>query len=194
MKLLELRCPVCTHALAADNDDLVVACTQCHTPIFLDEETGLRPINLRFATPSQGEQVVKWLPIWLFQGRVTLHQRETQGRGKTQEAEQFWRAPRYFYIPAWALTLSTIEKLSMPMLENQPVFQALVTNQLNEVPLQPAVLSAEDAEKLVDFLVLEMEVQRNDWLKTIRFDVALGEPALWALPAGEGNRLIAREA
>ena len=116
-----------------------------------------------------------------------------QGRGKTREAERFWSEPRYFYIPAWALNLSTIEKLSMPLLENQPVFRPLVANQQDEIPLEPAVLAAEDAEKLVDFLVLELEVLRDDWLKTIQFDVTLGKPALWALPAGQGNRLVALE-
>lgn len=193
MKLLELRCPVCARPIAAENDDLVVACAHCHTPISLDEEKGLRPMAVRYVAPAANAQVVTWLPLWLFQGRVSLQQRETQGRGKTRDAEQFWSAPRYFYIPAWALTLSTIEKLSMPMLASQPVFRPLAEGGQGEIPLQPAVLSAEDAEKLVEFLVLEMEAQRDDWLKTIQFDVSLGAPAFWALPAGPGNQLVVQE-
>ena len=193
MKLVELRCPVCARPLAAENDDLVVGCGHCRTPISLDEEKGLRPMTVRYAAPKSGAQVVSWLPMWLFQGRVALHRRDTQGRGKTKDAERFWSAPRYFYIPAWALTLSTIEKLSMPMLENQPVFRPLAAGQQGDFPLQPAVLSADDAAKLVEFLVLELEVERQDWLKTIEFDVSLGAPAFWALPAGPGDRLVAAE-
>jgi|GEM_PF-388329 hypothetical protein len=193
MKLLELRCPVCARPLSAENDDLVVACAHCHSPIALDEEQGLRVMEIRYAAPEADAQVVSWLPMWLFQGQVSLHRRETQGRDKTQDAERFWSTPRYFYIPAWAMTLRTIEQLSMPMLARQPVFRPVAENQPGEIPLQPAVLSAADAEKLAEFLVLEMEAQRDDWLKTIAFDVTLGAPALWALPAGPGNRLVVKE-
>jgi hypothetical protein len=54
-------------------------------------------------------------------------------------------------------------------------------------------VSPDDARKLLEFLVLEIEVQRKDWLKDIAFEVAASEAALWALPAEAERRLVALE-
>jgi len=52
------------------------------------------------------------------------------------------------------------------------------------VRLTPVVVSAEDARKLLEFLVLSLEAGRDDWLKTLDFQIEVGAPELWAL-AGE---------
>jgi hypothetical protein len=189
MKLVPLQCPVCNQSLPAGNDDLVVACGNCRNAILLDEQ-GLRPLPVTFAQPRPGTTPTAWVPVWLFQGQVTLHRRETQGGNAEKEARSFWSQPRYFYIPAWDITLQGLQQISLPMLRAQPRFSPLPAGAIPSTPFQPVTVSAEDAQKLTEFLVLELEVDRQDWLKSISFDISLGQPALWILPQSQGNLVV----
>ena len=47
---------------------------------------------------------------------------------------------------------------------------------------------------MIEFIILDLEVQRDDWLQSIVFRVEVDEPVLWAVPAvraGQGWRLVA---
>jgi hypothetical protein len=48
------------------------------------------------------------------------------------------------------------------------------------VQLIPVVVSAEDARKMLEFLILAVEASRDDWLKTLDFQIEAGPPELWA--------------
>jgi hypothetical protein len=97
MKLLLLRCPVCQNGLQPHDDDVVLICPQCHTPILLDE-SGLSVYPLRYAQPTSNKPA-QWRPFWLFEGLVRLTTRQTQGGG--QSAAQMWGAPRRLhFVPA----------------------------------------------------------------------------------------------
>ena len=49
--------------------------------------------------------------------------------------------------------------------------------------LTPAVVSAEDARKMLEFLIFTLEAGRDDWLKTLDFTIEAGLPELWAIAA-----------
>lgn len=191
MKLIAARCPVCAQMLKVEQDDLIVACGNCRTAIRLDQGE-LQRVQVVYATPGPGAMADRWLPMWIFQGKVTISKRDTQGRGDNSWRE-FWEGPRYFYIPAWELSLSTLQEVSVPLAKSQPRYRPLPANQQGQLSLQPVTVSPEDARKLLEFLVLEIEVQRKDWLKDIAFEVAASEASLWALPADSGRRLVALE-
>jgi len=174
-----------------EQDDLIVACANCRTPIRLDQGD-LRPVQIVYATPRPGASPARWLPMWIFQGKVTISNRETQGRGD-KSWQEFWEGPRYFYIPAWELSLNSLQEVSVPLAKSQPRYRPLPANQQGQSLLQPVTVSPDDARKLLEFLVLEIEVQRKDWLKDISFEVAASEAALWALPAEAETRLVALE-
>lgn len=193
MKLLALQCPVCARPLAAGNDDLIVACEHCHTVVAL-EDSGLRPVEITFAAPAGNTPPDRWLPMWIFQAQVWLQRRETQGGSRHDKAAQeFWGVPRNFYVPAWDLSLETLHNVSLPLLESQPHYRPATHNTPGNLPLHPVRVSAGEARKLSEFLVLETEVQRKDWLKSLEFTIEAGEAMLWALPAGRGDRLLAAE-
>jgi hypothetical protein len=158
------------------------------------EDNGLRPVQITYAAPAGNTPPDRWLPMWIFQAQVQLQRRETQGGSRHDKAAQeFWGTPRNFYVPAWDLSLQTLQNVSLPLLENQPRYRPATNNTPGNIPMQPVRVSAGDAIKLSEFLVLETEVQRKDWLKSLEFTIKAGEAVLWALPAGRGDRLLAAE-
>ncbi len=174
MKLIALRCPTCNNALAPDDDDLVIACQQCGAAIAITDE-GLQPIEVRYT--AGGTDLRR--PWWVFEGRVQLVRRETQGGNRREEAQQFWSQPRSFYVPAWELSLQSLKSNGLEMLQKQPQLQA--GQRPAEVKLSPVVISAEDARRMLEFLVLSLEAGRSDELKSIDFKIEMSDPVLWAL-------------
>lgn len=181
MKLLALRCPECARSLAPVPDGVVVACENCAVAVHIDER-GLATLAARYAAPRQ-EGATHWLPFWIFYGRVHLAQRDTQGgsrrAGKT--AERFWQAPHHLYVPAWDLPLPEARALGSDLVQKQPLYQAIPRPA--EVHFTPATVTAEDALKLLEFIVLTIEARRKDWLKNLRFRLEVDEPEFWLIPA-----------
>ncbi|MBI5567775.1 MAG: hypothetical protein HY870_22940 [Chloroflexi bacterium] len=176
MKLIALRCPSCNNALAPNDDDLVIACGNCGAAIAITDE-GLQPIELRFSV--SGTAAAQYQPWWVFEGRVQINRREAQSGNRREEALAFWAQPRSFFVPAWELSLQALKRDGLEMLQKQPQLQA--GPRPAQVRLSPVVVSAEDARRMLEFLVLSLEAGRADWLKTIDFKVEVSEPVLWAL-------------
>ena len=76
------------------------------------------------------------------------------------------------------------------MVQRQPQFQR--TTQPQNFPFIEAVTTQEDALKLLEFVVFNVEAARKDWLKNLQFTIEATTPQLWAIPAqqaGSGWRL-----
>lgn len=179
MKLIALRCPSCNNSLTPGDDDLVIACEHCGAGIAIDDE-GLHPIELRFASSAAAAAgAAQWQPWWVFESRVQIDRREAQSGNRREEAVKFWSQPRSFYVPAWELSLQALRRDGLDMLKKQPQLQTGARP--TQLHLAPVVVSAEDARRMLEFLVLTLEAGRDDWLKNIDFKIEMGEPVLWAL-------------
>lgn len=184
MKLLALRCPACNHSLAPENEHIVVACARCQAAVHIGDE-GLNIVSVNYAAPRGEAQVTDWLPFWVFEGRVNITRRSTQGGGSGQdEATRLWGEPRRLYVPAWELALSRAQGIGSDMIQRQPTLQP--TPPPAEARLTPVTLSTQDALNVLEFIVLAIEARRPDWLKRLDFDLEVGEADLWALPAVGG--------
>ncbi len=177
MTLVVVRCPSCGNALAPGDDDLVIACPQCGAGLQLADE-GLQPIEIQYARTNLAK-IGTWRPWWIFRGRVNLIRRETQGGNRSNEAHQFWAQPHVMGVPAWELSLGAVKSAGVQMLKQPPVLNAIPRP--TGAPLTPAVVSAEDARKMLEFLILTLEAGRDDWLKTLDFQIEAGPPELWAI-------------
>lgn len=179
MKLLLLRCPVCQSGLQPEDEDVVFLCRDCHTPIFLSEQ-GVETAEVFYAKP-QGNTAGQWLPFWLFEGRVRITTRETQGGVKAAESESeaMWSEPRRLFVPAWDCPLPQARQIGMEMIEKQVVVTAV--NRPQNAEMKAAVLTPDDARKLLDFIILTIEAERMDWLTDIRFSLEAPPPTLWAI-------------
>jgi hypothetical protein len=191
MKLLALRCPTCAQNLTPQNPDVVVLrCQNCGTAVSLSD-SGLDTINVQFATPAV-EKHDAWVPLWVFNGRVNITSRQTQGRNKQaqQDSEQLWGYPRRLYVPAWDLPTEAACQLGGDLVQRQPTFQHATPPA--KTTLVEAIITPEDALKLLEFVVFNVEAARKDWLKDLQFKIEATAPQLWAIPAlkdGSGWRL-----
>jgi hypothetical protein len=177
MTLIVVRCPACSNPLAPDDNDLVIACGQCGAGLHLADD-GPQPIEIQYAR-SNLSRVNVWRPWWIFTGRVNLIRRETQGGNRSEDARRFWAQPRVMSVPAWDLSLSAIRQTGIQMLQQPPALN--VMPRPSGAKLTPAVVSAEDARKMLEFLILTLEAGRDDWLKTLDFTIEAGPPQLWAM-------------
>jgi hypothetical protein len=177
MTLTVVRCPACANPLTPDDNDLVIACGQCGAGLHLADD-GPQPIEIRY-TPSRSAKVTTWRPWWIFTGRVNLIRRETQGGNRSEDARRFWTQPRVMSVPAWDLLLTSIKQAGIQMLQQPPALNAMPRP--NGVKLTPAVVSAEDARKMLEFLIFSLEASRDDWLKTLDFTIEADPPQLWAM-------------
>ena len=192
MKLLALRCPNCDRPLTPDNHHVVTLCEQCATAVHIGDE-GLTRLTIQCAAPATGATVTHWQPFWLFQGQVNILRREVQSGNSEKDSRRLWGQPRTLYVPAWELLMVTAQNIGSAMIQQQPVYQPIP--QPAEFQLTPVTVTADDALKLLEFIVLAIETRRKDWLKNLEFRLDVGRPELWALPANdrgvvalEGNR------
>lgn len=179
MTLIVVRCPACGNPLSPDDNDLVIACPQCGAGLNLADD-GPQPIEIQYAR-SNLTKVNTWRPWWIFKGSVNLFRRETQGGNRSEEARRFWAQPRIMAVPAWELSISAVKQAGIQMLQHPPTLSAIPRP--SGAKLTPAVVSAEDARKMLEFLILTLEASRDDWLKTLDFTIEAGLPELWAMAA-----------
>jgi hypothetical protein len=185
MKLVALYCPDCREPLAAENDHVLTSCGGCSQALYLDDE-GVRRQKVFYVAPA-GDQDRRYLPFWVYAGRVLVDRRETQGGGSggQKESEAMWAEPRRLYVPAWELSMQTAQQVGSFLIARQPEFDFVTRPE--GATLLPAVVTPADALKLLEFIVLAIEARRKDWLKSIAFRLEVGEPELWALPEGVLN-------
>jgi hypothetical protein len=185
MKLLLLHCPLCTEPLAPDTPEAVIYdCPSCQTPVAITD-TGLAVETVQFVTPAQSEaeKVTDWMPFWLFQGRIHIDKRETQRdrRAKTAEVEHLWSQPRRLFVPAWTVDMHNARDIGSALVQRQPVFVSV--ERPSGAQMRTATVTAEDALKMLEFIIITIEAQRDDWLRDIEFRMELGSPTLYAIPA-----------
>jgi hypothetical protein len=183
MKLLLLRCPLCAELLAPDTPEAVVFdCPSCQTPVAITD-TGLAVETVQFVAPAaaEAEKVTDWLPFWLFEGQVHIDKRETQGRARTAEVEHLWSQPRRLFVPAWTVDMHNARDIGSALAQRQPLF--LPVERPSGAQMKTATVTAEDALKMLEFIIITIEAQRDDWLRDIEFRLELGSPTLYAIPA-----------
>jgi hypothetical protein len=183
MKLILLRCPVCGEGLQPDQDDIVVACTNCHSPISITQNGPIKA-KVQFALPKnirRGSEN-QWRPFWVFEGRVEIINRVTQGgRSRQKDAEKLWGRTGRFYVPAWDLQPHTAQSVGIRLIENPPEIELIPRPA--DAHLMAANVDSEDGRKLLEFIVLAIEARRKDWLRDLDFQLEVDDAKLWALPA-----------
>ena len=175
VELIPLKCIRCDTPILAGLDEVAWACRQCGHAQQIGEN-GLTTLEIHYAKGIQPPQ--KGRPFWVCEGRVDLERQTYSGLGKkTKDAEQFWSQPRKFFVPAFAYPLEEFTRLGVDWLQQIPVLSSGLS-----VEFEPVTVAAKDIQAWVEFLVLALEAERKDKVKSVRFNIQLGEPQLWILP------------
>jgi len=176
LELVLLKCLHCGTHVPAGEEEVAWVCAQCGQGMQLSSE-GLAPLTVNWAVPWPGAAQLRWLPFWVFTGTVTFLRRENYG-GKS-EPDKLWSGPRRFYVPAFPASLDQLETLGADLTRKQVALQSgPAVGELKDCTLFP-----DDARQAVEFVVLTIEADRKDKLKTVEFRLDLGEPELWVLPS-----------
>jgi hypothetical protein len=174
--LLPLQCLKCQTPLLAEPDEVAWLCPTCGQAVLLDEAqpAGLAPLEIHFATGIQSGQ--RGRPFWVAQGVVSIN-RETYSGDESRQAQEFWRTPRTFFIPAYACALEELIGLGMQLLK-QPL--SIMPGQT--AAFLPVTLALEDVRPMAEFIIMGIEAERRDMLKSINTQLNLAAPVLWVLP------------
>jgi hypothetical protein len=175
VRLIPLLCLRCQFPVSAQPDEVAWACDQCGQGLILDDQRGLRPLEIFFSRAlGQGQ---RGRPFWVAPGRVDITERQTYKGNEKQAAAQFWSAERLFFIPAWEASLDEIISAGVDLLH-----KAAPMEPGSLAPFLPAVTLPGDLQPLCEFMVASIEADRRDALKRVNFSLKLKPPQLWVLP------------
>lgn len=174
--LVPLRCLRCSTPVPAEADEVAWVCRQCGQGLLLDEQQGLVPLEVHYA--SGIDQQALGRPFWVVEGHVALKRDAygTFGR-KGGEADRYWQTPRRFFIPAFSGSLDDLLQLAAGLTQKPP---EITTGKAAD--FEPVILAPQDVPGLVEFLVMSIEAERKDSLKQLSVSAELGKPGLWILP------------
>ncbi len=174
--LLPLQCLKCQTPIQAEPDEVAWLCPTCGQALLLDEKqaAGLAVLDMYFTAGIQSGQPGR--PFWVAQGLVKVG-RETYSGNESRQADEFWNTPRTFFVPAYACTLEQLISQGMQYLR-QPV--SMMKGQ--STAFVPVTLAPEDVRPMVEFIVMGVEAERRDMVKSVSVQLNLAKPVLWVLP------------
>lgn len=187
VRLIALKCLQCGFPLPVEPDEIACACPQCGQAARLEGDALVaQPVT--WAEPRAEVSVPRWLQFWALPGQVSITRRETEGFGGSSGGDPLWQKATRLWIPAFGLSLDLAKAWGAGLTRTQPALRPGPVPP--GAPLRGCVVGLEDARKLADFVVLSIEAERPDMLRSIEFKLPEGTPELWALPS-DGRQLLA---
>jgi hypothetical protein len=191
VQLVPMTCLKCATPLRAEEDEIAWTCEKCGQGMLLTA-SGLAPLIIKWAASGATPATtgIKWWPFWSFTGSVRFARRDSF-RGRS-EPDKLWDEPQQFFIPAYAARLQELETIGAELLKKR----------LRPAPgpaagsLPACAIFPDDARHAAEFVVLTIEADRKDKLKSVEFTIQASEPELWVLPfrgeVGAGNLDLSR--
>jgi hypothetical protein len=174
--LIPLQCLKCQSPLPANVDEVAWVCATCGQAALLDESqpAGLAPLTIHYQTGIPSGRAGR--PFWVAQGTVSV-QRQTYRGNENRQAQEFWQKAHTFFVPAFACSLDELVSLGMQLLR-QPV----AMTQGQPAPFLPVKLSSGDVYPMAEFIIMGIEAERRDMVKSVEAQLNLAPPVLWILP------------
>jgi len=173
-RLIPFLCVGCSQPILAQPGEVAWVCSMCGKGTQL-VQSNIKPLDVFFSPKVPVGKVGR--PFWVTQGQVKLQKRITYRGNDEQESIRFWSEPRTFYIPAYEEPLETSVATGLALLRQPEILSATG----NPVPFLPIVTPPEDVRPMAEFMVLALEADRRDALKTLNFDLTFLPPQLWIL-------------
>jgi hypothetical protein len=171
-----MTCLRCATPIPAEETEIAWVCEKCGQGMQLIS-AGLGPLTVQWAAAKAKATNLRWEPFWSFVGTVRFTQRLNFG-GRS-EPDKLWSEPQRFFIPAYRLPLRDLETIGAELLKRRlrPTPGPAGATKLAHCSLFPA-----DAKQAAEFVVLTIEAERRDKLKSVVFSIKADEPELWMLP------------
>lgn len=176
IELVPLVCIQCSTAIPAKADEVAWACTQCGQGMVLDEMQGLQALDIHYSADIPPNRAGR--PFWVADGRVKMERATYGSAGKHgKAAAQFWNQTRRFFVPAYQAPLESLLETAKMMLLNPPSMRPGEATAFEAVTLY-----REDVFAAAEFIVMAIEAERKDKLKSLKFELQLSKSVLWILP------------
>lgn len=182
IRLIPLVCIKCQAPVPAAPAEVAWVCEQCGQGLQINpkpgggaNETAACALDIFFSREIQPGQ--RGRPFWVTRSKVSFAERTTYKGDEGRASQEFWSVPRLFYIPAWETTLDEIISIGAMFLKQSPAMAAG-----GRVPFLPVVTPPGDVRSLAEFIIVSVEAERRDYLKSIRFGLEIENPQLWVLP------------
>ena len=176
IELVPLVCIQCSTAIPAGMGEVAWVCAQCGQGMVLDEAHGLEPLDIHYSADIPQNSTGK--PYWVAEGQVTMERKTYDYAGEHEEtAKQFWGQSRRFFVPAFQAPLESLLEVAKAMLLNPPRLSSG-----SAAPFEAVTLYRDDVLAAAEFIVIAIEAERKDKIKSIDFELKLSKPALWILP------------
>ena len=175
VELGPMFCTKCQSPIQAHPDEVAWVCPQCQQGLLLSDLHGLDPLVVHFSVGLSPAKA--GLPYWVAVGQVTMQERTTFGGDERAAMYSFWQSPHQFFVPAFTLPLDQLVDLGGRLIKQPPQLQPGSPS-----AFQPATLRPTDMQPVAEFIVLAIEAERKDQLRTLNFNLNLAAPELWILP------------
>lgn len=175
VELIPLKCIRCGTPISAEVDEVAWVCVQCGEGQQIGDN-GLETLEIQYSQEIQPPK--KGRPFWVSKGIVYLERQTYSGLGKkTRDSESFWNNPRKFFIPAFSYPIDEFTRVGVQWLRTPPTLTSGPS-----VDFEPVTVTSDDLQAWAEFLVMAVEAERTDKVKSVQFELQLDEPQLWILP------------
>ena len=176
IELVPLVCIQCSTAIPAGVEEVAWGCDQCGQGMVLDEAHGLEALDIHYSADIAQNSTGK--PYWVADGQVTMERKTYGSAGKHGiAAKQFWGQSRCNIFRQRGSRWMLLLEVAKAMLLNPPRLSSG-----SATPFEAVTLYRDDVLAAAEFIVIAIEAERKDKIKSIDFELKLSKPVLWILP------------
>ncbi len=180
-KLVAIKCKSCDSGLVVEVNDNITYCQSCGSGWEIIEGE-LHPIEINFASAAiRGDGEIIYKPFWLVTTNINILERNSSGGflsnlfGGSKEQSS---GTIKFYIPAFACDLEKMKNMALAFTSSNPA----PSPQKYNAKLMGFTYGKEDAKKLAEFLLISIEAEKSDTIKTFRYDMKFEKLEILGVP------------
>lgn len=180
-KLEAVKCKKCDSGLMVEVNDNIVYCSSCGSGFEIINGE-LVPIEINFASAAiRGEGEMIYKPFWLLKAHLNIAERKASGnflKNIFGGSNDNTSGNITFYIPAFYCSIEAMKNLATQFTIRNPV----ASPQKYNTKLVGFAYGKEDAKKLAEFILISMEAEKSDTMKSFNYDMKFDNMEILGIP------------
>jgi hypothetical protein len=171
VSFIPFKCPNCGWELPLNRFDIIHVCRTCRQA-WMERGGRYKPVRFEVAAPPKGQnQPLVYLPFWVFQAQATSNGQALRTVADLHEFSPLAYSrhvpstdPRRirFFVPAVAIrNVPAVNKLATRVTHNQPQFDAMPKENLDNAKLIGVFLEPRAARGMADILLCSLTPSNN---------------------------------
>lgn len=176
-----VKCKKCGSGLLVEVNDNIVYCSSCGSGFEISRGEMI-PIEINFAAAelrSEGEMIYK--PFWLLRTHINISERKASGnflKNIFGGSNDNTSGDITFYIPAFYCSVEAMKNLATQFTLRNPV----PSPQKYNTKLTGFAFGKEDAKKLAEFILISLEAEKSDTMKSFKYDLRFDSMEILGIP------------